>query len=135
MLVFPGFEGLVTFQFMLLLSVRTFDQNLVNLFLNLYERALRNQFRFFSDGIIFASTVILAGLAEVWQRLQTEKPGIEARKMLFPACCRLGGIQEPDTVWARLTGSNPAEKDLALELLETARGTASLLKSLAAVQG
>lgn len=55
--------------------------------------------------------------------------------MLFPACCRLGGIHEPDTVWARLTGSNPAEKDLALELLETARGAASLLKSLAAVQG
>lgn len=77
----------------------------------------------------------LAGLAAVWQRLQTEKPGIEARKMLFTACCRLGGIQEPDTVWARLTGSNPAEKDLAHELLETARSAASLLKTLAAVQG
>lgn len=62
MLVYPGFEGLVAFQFMLLLSIRTFDQNLVNLFLNLYEKALRNQFRFFSDGIIFASTVILTGL-------------------------------------------------------------------------
>ncbi len=62
MLIFPGFEGLVVFQFMLLLSIRTFDQNLVNLFLNLYEKSLRNQFRFFSDGIVFASTVILTGL-------------------------------------------------------------------------
>ncbi len=61
LLVLPGFMGLVLFQFILLLSIRTFDQNLVNLFLNLYDRALRNRFRFFSDGIVFASAVIVTG--------------------------------------------------------------------------
>lgn len=77
----------------------------------------------------------LDGLSEVWQRLQAENPGVEARKMLFSAGCRIAGIQESAALWAGLAGANPAEKDLALELLETAGGAASLLKSLAAIQG
>ncbi len=57
----PVFFVIAGCNFLLLLSIRSLDLNLINLFFNLYGRELRNRFRFAAEGIVFSLTVILTG--------------------------------------------------------------------------